>query len=223
MYNSSYDKLDIVVARRIDRAYSRIRRGSLTLRRLLMPPRDLDRYYQLLGKVRKQVYDFASLLVETLKNAGYQAYTHSNSHWLMIDTQVRVDIEEYTFMVWSFNKKQYTVFLESAGYCDYPVGMHPFTEVAPNDFTRPTIVIYTVQKLIITLYTMQVVVRDYKKAMAECRQCHYSSEDGYYCGRGLVPTGSCTHYLHNNKDSYYQQSPCATYQGSSTTSSTASS
>lgn len=181
------------LAKRIDKSYSAIKRNKRLAQIAIQhthPGRDLrdrDTYYQLLSelkllpKLRGQTTSFTNLMVETLARIGYTSWAYSDSNYLMIDTEVHVDIGSVTFKIWSFNKPQFSVDIESDYYYNYPLASHP-----SSDLGRP---IYGVQKLVNSLAIMAGIIHGYQ----QCFNCYYAPKYEYYCGLGLIPFGSCAH------------------------------
>ena len=163
--------------RHIDKGYSAIKKSKLRA----------DHTEDCYRMLRQLVTEFTTSLIQLLKGAGYSAYIYSSSRWLMIDTQVHVDIDGYTFRVWSFDKEHYTISFDDSYYDndDYPASLKSYVEP-----------IHTIQRVINGLHQIQAAVQDYRNSKVYCRHCRYLSSDSRYCGLGQARIGCTRHTTH---------------------------
>lgn len=178
-----------LIARKIDIAFSTIRRNRRIAEIAIQcnpstgKVRDRDKYYRVMEVLRSQVYAYTNMMLAALRSIGYAASTYSYSDYYMIDTQIHVAICDITFKVWSFDNPQYGIPIEiDCFYYDYPLSSHPCIDLG--------VPIYTVQKLINSLATITNILEGYQ----QCLTCHYAPRDELYCGLGLTPIGTCSHY-----------------------------
>lgn len=169
----------------LDEANRTVRDISARLRRYIRNPNSNNKeLYALQDRLGDAVYHLTTLLVTTLRGMGYKAYTSSDSHYLMIDEYVHVELGNadlgmwYELVVWSFSKPRFRVQIVGGWY----------DEVIPplTIYERAGITLDTMQELLDSLGSIRATI----DAHAACVGCYYSSEGGH-CGLGKVPIAIC--------------------------------